>query len=389
MSTILCKPTFLVTAFVGVLPIIGSGTLHAGGGFGSVVDQATHNSITIKWSDPPPQNFRHCAFPPRYEICWKEARKGKGACQENRERTSQKPHTIPNLESDTPYKIKVFTLSEKRRRPGRRFRNCKFRKVGTTTVSTDSPSFRSNLTPAGSGPQSFLVRLEYSRPRTFDFYRICYRQTWGFYLPFALLRDYCLTRTSSGQHNRRQGFVDIIKPTVPSVTLGWTDLAGCRQYKIVAYGFNPGFPEFIMTKIGETKMKTEGRCRFFSGKRGLLQGLTDDHDRDTVAQQYLDVVHVFYGADGILQHLADRHPILGRNLLRETAIFEADGEDLDDEVSLFIYLLEQHPFLVHAWQAETELVNAGLDVDQWLKYNHPQLHADLQEEVGLCRKKCF
>lgn len=112
-------------------------------GYGSVsyVGKTT-NTITVRASGPSTWRIRYASGATRYRVCFKRTLTWGSACSANTRFTNSNPYQITGLTPDTKYKIKVYAFTE--RFSFGRWRNKKYRLVGSTTIRTLA------LAPTGS-----------------------------------------------------------------------------------------------------------------------------------------------------------------------------------------------------------------------------------------------
>lgn len=240
---------FTQTLFINLLTaimLLSPSILYAAGGFGGVSATATDSTLSVSWNWNV-NNYRAAIGHNPIKICYKKSSIIKNACNNKTQFTSAAPRTLVNLEDDNKYKIKVFCYCEKRNWRGR-WRNPKWRKIGTLTQSTlpssiDPNQFSGTLSIIGSfvdagntngAAASIQTSFLAGNIQGVDMIRICYRRTTA----LNALKSRCKNRNISwnGSGNRL-GWID---QTPMSFDNTFGKLRAGRQYKFVAVVFAQG-----------------------------------------------------------------------------------------------------------------------------------------------------
>jgi hypothetical protein len=93
---------------------------------------------------------------------------------------------------------------------------------------------------------------------------------------------------------------------------------------------------------------------------------------------FFDFVNTIVDPSGLIWDLS----AINSTILTDAAIFEDEGEPLQDDSTMFDYFLTSQSALFDTWQAQLKITNPELVIDQWLESNHPSIFAGMLKDFA-------
>ncbi len=316
-------------------------------GYGSVWHVSrTTTTIRVGWSHPGWPKLRYATGASnRYRVCYKRNLAWGSACSHNSRYTNSDPYTITGLTPDTKYKIKVYAWTEKF--SWGKWRNKKYRLVGTVRIRTAAPVPHGDLFFDGWADQGFgfgtlAGHVDWSAPAQYDLIQVGYK----FRGSLARLNNTLSVRGRPSSRwtvsDENRGWVSF-NPASTSTNYGFAWVLNCRNYKIAAYAFKIG--SSVGTKIDDISGRAGGSCR---SRKSVGQSVNDDHSN--IMQAWAQKLVAAFGHNrkgSVRAALAKRFPQFARKL---STLIE-DNEIGADDYELLEYFVEHEPALFEAWQA--------------------------------------
>ena len=342
-------------------------SLNANAGIGSVwVTAVSDNSISVSWTAPTGDYRLSNDLAHDYMVCHEESGTWATICGGGTVNyTSATSFTITGLNPSTEYKIRVKCHCERRNIWGN-WKSPKWRTIGTNKSTTDALTITSYLIAPSVTSSTINVEMNHTNMLSFSGTRICYKKRWN---PVTSFASKCQSDPFGYwlYSDKNIGWMDDSpsSPALFTINPPPSGLKKCTQYKIV------GFADF--TFIGETMVRTSGLCGFHNKSLLIVQDHSDD-----VLVEYALALEAFYGMP-LIDHLAKNYET---SLYDLNQAFKRDQqENLKDNSTMLMYLIEANADLYDRWQQEYDLKQAGMSLEVFLREEYPEINYLLDQEL--------
>lgn len=341
-------------------------------GYGTVTYVAkTTNSITVRASGPSTWRIRYATGASRYRICFKKTWTWGSACSANTRFSNSNPYAITGLTAGTNYKIKVYAWTE--RYSWGKWRNRKYRLVGTTTIRTLDTTPTGSLHYDGWQPGSFgfgtlTGHVNWSDPANFDLIQIGYKKRGTFHNLSGTLKVRGRPLTNWGTACDEERGWSSFNPTNLKSNYGLACALQCSKYRIGAYAFRIGSNEGI--KIDIITVRSGGNCASNKSALGVV-----GQDHSNLVQAWAEKLRAHYKTTrvGTLRAALVRdYPAFAKRL----PVIEADNDLGQSEYELLSFIVEHEEELLQSF--EKQLAPLGLSLEQQIPAS---LRASIEDDV--------